>query len=317
MGNLEGFSNISDTGPTTLIKENIIEYYDWGLLTIGAFANVTRPQSGVTGLNEHVLKPYYDSGYTDGKVWQTYRSNLVWQSGLAANVGASLHKPGVSGVYVNNLFYPSTTSGNYGHYIDYPNGKVIFNSGLPTSSSVELDYSYKWVNVVPVDDVSWFKELQQKSMFPPNFSNTQSGVYSLDPATRQQLPMIGVEISSRRSYRGYQLGGGQYMTLDILFHCVGEDDYTRNKLVDIVSTQNEKTIPLLDLDRLAASGQFPLNYQGTPISGALRYPELLTSFQHTKNLRIFNTTMDSAYSLGQNIYVGTVRASTELILDIA
>lgn len=313
---IEGFTSASQAGPTNLIKESVIEYYDWGLLSIGGFQNVNRPRSGVMGVSEHLLKPYYDPAYTDGKVWQTFRSNLVWQSGIGAITGTNLARPGISGVYVNNLFYSSSTSGNYGHYIDYPNGKVIFNSGLPTSSVVAMDYSYKWVNVCPVDNINWFKEVQASSMFPSAISNTQSGVYSIDPSTRIQLPAIGVEMSSRRKFRPYQLGGGQYMKTDILFHCVAEEDYTRNKLMDIISNQNDKIIDMINLDTVAASGQFPLDYRGTPISGALRHPDLLDRFAHSKKIEFSDTSLDSMYSLGPNLYVATVRTSAEVILDI-
>ena len=58
----------------------------------------------------------------------------------------------------------------------------------------------------------------------------------------------------RRTFRGYQLGGGQFVNTDVLFHIVADDEYTRDKLVDVVSLQNEKTIWMYDIDKVATSG---------------------------------------------------------------
>jgi hypothetical protein len=124
------------------------------------------------------------------------------------------------------------------------------------------------------------------------------------------LPAIAVEIVPRRTLRGYQLGGGQFVETDLLFHCLAEDEFTRNKLVDIISLQNDKTIYMFNSNNIANSGDFPLNYMGVPTSGALRYPELLEKYPRGQ-LRLKNSTVQGMQLM--NIYAGIVRLTAESI----
>ena len=91
------------------------------------------------------------------------------------------------------------------------------------------------------------------------------------------MPAIAVEVVPQRTFKGYQLGGGQWVYTDVLFHCIAEDEVTRNQLVDIVSLQNDKNIHLFDSNKINGSGDFPLDYRGVPVPSALRYPDLINA----------------------------------------
>jgi hypothetical protein len=311
---LKGFSNLGDATLTNHIRENFIQFFDYGLLEKNNFDNVTIPTSGVYGGDDHVLRPVDDPRYTYGQVWEGFRQNWVWQSGVGALTSTDDANPGVSGVYVNGTFYPASGTGTYSHHINHPLGRVVFDTAIDTTSDVTCEYSYKYINVTKCDGLNWFKEVQKRSDRSENsdFANA-SGDYAILSDNRYQLPAIGIEIGSSRKGKPFQIGGGQIITTDYYFHCVAEDGYTRDTLVDIVSLQNLHNLRTFDLNLIAESGTFPLDYKGTPVSGAMLYPELLTNYEGTK-IRLIDIGMDSVYAISPDIHVGTVKFTAETIL---
>jgi hypothetical protein len=312
---LKGFASVFDATLNNEIQDGIIEYFDWALLEKGNYFNVTKGELGPSGEDMSRLRLSEDERFTAGRAWDGFRKNWVWQSGVSYNpppiVGTNNTIPGISGVYINDTFYPSTTTGQYAHYVDYYNGRVIFNSPIPTGSKVQIEYSYKWINVVYPDSVPWLQEIQTNTLEPtPTFFQKNKGTYNLPPEARLQLPAIVVEIVPTRNFKGYQLGGGQWVYTDVIFHCLAEDAHTRNKLVDIVSLQNDKNIRLFDTNGINTSGDFPLDYRGTPVSGALRYPDLVE--KHDGGLlRLTSTSVSEMVNFSTNIFGGIVRVKTE------
>ena len=53
--------------------------------------------------------------------------------------------------------------------------------------------------------------------------------------------------------------------------------------------QNDKVFQLFDNDTLAESGAFPMDYRGVPVSGALRYPEILEDYGTSKTAMFKNS----------------------------
>lgn len=308
--NLKGIDSIYDNMLNNEIQDNIIEFLDWALLQKGNYQNVTIGELAPNGQDYSRLKISSNSNYPSGTAWEGFRKNWVWQSGINYNpqplVSTNNAIPGISGVYVNDTFYPSSTSGTYSHKVDYFNGRIIFNNPIPTGSKVQAEYSYKYINIIYANNLPWIREIQYRTMYPNN------DAFVLPAENRVQLPAIAVEVVPRRTMRGYQLGGGQFVDTDILFHCLAEDEFTRNKLVDIISLQNEKTIRMFNSDEIAKSGDFPLDYMGIPVSGALRYPDLLDKYYRGK-LRFKNSIVQGMDLINSNFYAGIVRMTTESI----
>jgi hypothetical protein len=222
--------------------------------------------------------------------------------------------PGVSGVYVDSTFYPSSGVGTYAHHINHPLGRVVFDTPIPTTSEVTCEYSYKHINVVKVDGLNWFQEIQKNSDRSENSNfNSGSGDYAILADNRYQTPAIGIELGGLRRGTPFQIGGGQIIKTDFYFHCIAEDGYTRDTLVDIVSLQNLHNMRAFDLNKIANSGDFPLDYRGVPNSGAMLYPELIGTYEGT-NIRLTDLNIDSIYSLSSDIHVGTVKFTAETII---
>lgn len=294
------------------VRENLISLFDYGLLEKSAFIDVQIPTTGTYGGSDHQLRVVDDPRYTYGQVWEGFRSNWVWESGLGALTGADNANPGVSGVYVDGTFYPNSGTGDYAHHINHPLGRVIFDSAISTTSTVTCEYSYRYVNVTRADGLGWFKQVQQKSerSDDSNFINN-SGEWGILGDNRLQLPAIGIELANSRKMAPYALGGGQRVYTDFLCHCVAEDAYTRDSLMDIVSFQN-KSFNSYDLNEIANNDAFPLDYRGVPISGALLYDEIVSTYTG-KKIRIMDVAADSVYDLTPNIHVGTIKITTEVI----
>lgn len=311
---LKGFTTFGDATVTTHVRENLISFFDYGLIEKSGFINVEIPTTGYYGGLEHQLRAVDDPRYDYGQVWEGFRSNWVWESGLGALTSSDNANPGVSGVYVNDAFYSTSTTGTYSHYINHPLGRVIFDSPIDTNSTVTCQYSYKYVNITRADGLEWFKQVQQYSERADNtnFVNN-SGEWAILGDNRLQLPAIGIELINSRKMTPHALGGGQHIFTDFLFHCVAEDAYTRDHLMDIVSLQNDKVLKAYDLDDISSNNVFPLDYRGVPVSGALTYPNLVSGYEGN-HIRLIEASIDSVYSLTPNIHIGTVKLKTEVIV---
>ncbi len=309
--NVKGLSTIFDTTLNNELQDNIVEFFDWALLEKGNFFNIKKGLQSSRGQDYSELKTSTNNNFSAGKAWEGFRKNWVWQSGVSYTpyplVGVDSDHPGVSGVYVDDTFYPRDTTGDYAHNIDHFNGRVVFDNPIPTGSNVQAEFSYRYINVIYAQNVPFIRELQANTL-----DRTNTSTVILPPEMRVQLPAIAIEVIPRRTLKGYQLGGGQYVYTDVLFHCLAEDSYTRNKLVDIVSLQNDKTILTFDSNSLATANKFPRNGFGFLNPNALRYPDMIEDY-HEFKLTFQNMVVQNMDTINTNFYAGIVRTTTEII----
>ena len=137
---LKGISGVFDSTLNNDIQDGLVEYFDWALLTKGNYFNVAANETSPNGEDMSRLRLSTNDSYTAGQVWEGFRKNWVWQSGISVNgfsaplVGTNNQYPGISGVYVDGAFHPTSGAGAYAHHVDYFNGRVIFDSAIPTGS---------------------------------------------------------------------------------------------------------------------------------------------------------------------------------------
>lgn len=315
--NLKGFTSVFQYTISNDILDGLVEFFDWALLEKGNYFNVSVGELAPNGADYSRLRPLESGTYDSGQAWEGFKDNWVWQTGVnyspkpitTDNSGT----PGISGVYIDDIFYSSSTSGQYSHYVDYQNGRIVFDSPISSTAKVQAEYSYKWINVTYAGNLPWLRHVQQRNDYPyVNFVDNTNVEQSMPSDLSLQLPMIAIEVVPKRTFRGYQLGGGQWIDTDVIFHCVAEDEVTRNKLVDIVSLQNDKTINLFNTNEIHASGSYSLDYRGMPVSGALEYPQILNDTNYYGgNLYLKNTVVQNMDIINSNIYGGIVRMTTE------
>jgi hypothetical protein len=318
---LNAIANTQDANLSNTLLENFISFYDWGFTDLGAFYNIEIPQSGIYGGDRHKLRVIDDPNYTDGQAWEAYRSNWVWETGVLN----SEQPIRISGVFVGGTFR-ATGNVEQPYHINYPDGRVVFDTAISTSTEVKLEYAHKWVNVIPAEGVPWFRQIQQGSFRSDNGTFTQfgSGDWAQLGQTRVQLPTIAVEIDPTKSLQGAQLGGGQLINSDIVFYVITETHWECSNLMDQIAYQNDRNIWLFDTNKIAISGVYPFNYRGELNEHALPsglYPQLVDdapnpddasyNFRYRKCF-IGDTRAQSITEVSPELYMGTVRCSTQV-----
>ena len=80
---------------------------------------------------------------------------------------------------------------------------------------------------------------------------------------------------------------------------------------------------MFDVNRMGRKNAYPLDYRGTAVSGALRYPDLVAPSAdggyrwdgiQSGKLRFLDTQSQEVSMLNPSLYTGVVRTSMEVIL---
>lgn len=277
----EKFSGVSSIGEKlhiAQIENNIKSFLDWGFLHIGGFINVTKPQVNIYGNPLAKLKPVEDPNYSTGQVWQTMRKDWVWEEGISYTKDAMTVTPQlISGIYINNVFYPLNTVGPYAYIVDYINSRIIFNAAISTSLNVEMEYSYRWVQVYNYDNARWWQQLQYKTdNNAEHFNQIGKGDFSILSNNRIQLPAIVIESIARSLSKPFQLGDKSLvMKQEVMLHIVAENMADRNTIIDILRLQQDKFIRLYDTNLVIKNGVQPFNINGSLNSARLNYDDLI------------------------------------------
>lgn len=315
--NLKGFTSVFQYTINNDILDGLVEFFDWALLEKGNYFNVELNEQAPNGEDYSRLRLIDEPRFEAGQAWEGFRGNWVWQTGVSYTPSPITDNnggyPGITGVYVDDTFYAHGTAGQYAHHVDYYNGRIVFDNPIPTGSKVQAEYSYKWINVTYACNLPWIRQIQQNSNQPgAEFMNGKNADVEIPSESTLQLPAIAVELVPTRRFKGYQLGGGQWIYTDVIFHCIAEDEITRNKLVDIVSLQNDKTINLFNTNKIHEDGAYFMDYRGTPVLNAMEYPQIVLSEDYNGgSLRLTNTSVQDMISINSNIYGGIVRMTTE------
>lgn len=308
---LNSLTNAQDSTISNILLDNFINFYDWGFIDRGSFYNINIPQSGLYGGDRHKLRKSDDPRYTSGKVWESYRQNWVWESGID---GTTQQPITISGVFVDGDFY-ATGNVTKPFYVDYPNGRVIFDDAQSTSANVQIEYSHKWVQVVPAEGISWFRQIQSRSFRNESgFHVENSGGWAILGQSRVQLPALAIEVIPPRSLEGYQLGGGQNVNNEIVFHVITENHWECANIMDSVLYQNDRNIHLYDPTEVGMSGASPFNYRNELRPHAIPsglYPTLVDNF-YWKKCWINNSRSNDITQMTPDLYIGSVRCSTEV-----
>jgi len=318
---LKHVNRISDTDLLTELETNLKYYLDWGLLGAGGWVDVEIPQTGIQGGIESTLKYTEDPSYTNGQVFQGFRKDWVWETGVEYDDNGDNPDPiHITGVEVDGTLYGSGDS-TYGWYIDYPLGRVIFNTAIPTGSTVKANYSYRWCQIYVADDAPWWRQLQYSSFDASDLQFIQRnnlGDWSICGHHRVQMPSVIIESVSRGTSEGYELGNNALnRQQEVLLNIVAETRQDRNKLVDYFLNLKDKVIWLFDSDSMIESGDFPLDYRGMLV-GSKMYPDLVNEVasggHRWKKCYIVDSNSSEVESWSPNLYEGVVRLSTEVVI---
>lgn len=307
----KGIQNISEDLLLNILESNFKLFFDWSFLKIGAWFDATIPNSGTIYGNLNPpskLLLVDDPSYIDGQVWQGIRKDWVWESGVSYSGNIPIN---ISGCYVNNAFVPYEDSI---FHVDYPQGRIVFDTAKPKTSNIQINYSYRYVQVYRSSDSPWFNKIQY-----PSLDNSQSeiqqlstGEWSIAGNQRIQLPAIVIESVPRSRSRPYELGNSSlWLEQDIVFYILAENKNDRNKLLDILRLQQDITMVLFNTNKLAQDNNYPLNYLGDK-NNQLNYPNIISQY-FWKKCFIKNVELIEMDSITPNLFQGAARATVEII----
>jgi hypothetical protein len=316
----KGVTNVEHDQYAQNLFYGMQQWLNWSALQIGAFQNISYTNaSGVLGGDFSRLRLARDPRYTSGQIWETFRSDLVWETG----VGFSPSPTKMSGVYVDGSWKGTaeSTGTAYEHYIDYHNGRVVFASAISTSSVVNSDFAHRTMSFVDADE-PWFQELLYRSyqIQRKDFLAAGSGQWDQLGEIKRQLPVCGIELVSRRNYLPYQLGGGQWVGQDMLIYICTEHKRERDQWLDILSMQNDRTINLLNRKLMKEDAGYPhdIDYRGMTVDNPIQYPQLAAptgqgGFLWT-NVEMNDTVGEVIETVNSWLYRAVVRTTFTIIL---
>ena len=310
----KGVSHVGNDDISNMIESNMKVYYDWSLLQIGGWTDVNVPQSGAYGGDFSQLRCVDDELYTAGQVWESAKKDWVWETGVGYIdvTGGGPHEPNATGALeIDGI---TNTSG---FYVNYPLGRIIFDSPIATTSVVKMQYAFRDVQVYRAEDAPWWRELQFRSfrVDSSHFLQRSSGEWSIGGHHRIQLPCIIIEVAALGDSRPWQLGDGSLnITRDVYFHVLSETRYMRNNLMDWISKQSDKTIYLFNTNSVGASGDYPLDYRGMFIGGK-QYNQLVDDANHRYRRCYFaSSVITNVDGLHTDLYEATVRTTMEIVI---
>lgn len=303
MGVLKGPSNYWKPQWMVNVESNLISLFDWGMLENAAFYNMYLPTSGAYGGSPARLRLSEDPNYLPGQVFEGYRANWVYETGISTPVQPIQ----ISGVYINGTFNPVTGVVNP-FIVDYPRGRIIFTSPILTNSVVTCEYSYKHVQWAS-PDIPWYRKLMFGSFRIDDFQFLQqnSGQWAIPEDRRIQLPAVIVEMLGRRQYVPWEIGGGSQINQDVRFHIFAETDFDRKQLMDVIGNQYEGQFRFYDRNLISNATGFPLDYNGSLVAGAQMYPQLIQ--QYLWRTVYFKDVQFESVETTLPLFVGSVRAT--------
>lgn len=274
------FMMVDNIGSTQIINEienNWKSFLDWGFLNAGGFVNVYRPTTNISNFDLHILKPTQDKNQKPNAVWQSPRKDWVHESGVTYNGVSPIE---VSGIYVNDTFYPGPTGNNsLGYTINYPEGKVIFNKQIPSSSKVEAEYSFKSIQIYKTEDFPYWREIQYRSLEnKTGLSLSDKGDFSIGSEHRVQLPAIVIETVPPNDAKPFRLGD-KSLIIDqaILLHVLADNRTDRNNIIDILRLQEDRYIWFYNTNTIVKDKVNELNYNGSKNINGKNYLSIVNS----------------------------------------
>jgi hypothetical protein len=313
---LRGVAEVGRPLLSDQLQTNLVSFFQWGLLGAGGFSNVRTPASGAYGGRFDRLQLCDDPYYQKGQVWQSTQPDWVWESGVEYHTQPIR----VSGVNVDGVFYPSSTTGAFAHTINYPLGRVTFDSPVNPTGVVTCEFSHRSHHFYAAD-CPWWRELQQRALRPDDshYGQYGSGAYSVLAQNRIPLPAVIVEAVPNTSRTPLECGNDMAVVRqDVLFHIFAETPYDRAWLHDCVTLQWPKRLVMFNKDwMLDRPESFPLDGDGSPAPSGLMYPDLVKGTGEGgfawRQLRVVNfRSASQPEAVTAPLYVATVRAQVEV-----
>ena len=277
---------------TDQLQYNLKFFLDWGFLNNGAYGIYEYDSASWYDDDESRLHLVVDERYENGKVWEAVGPEFVWESGVSLSSGA-VTPFRVSGVYIDNVFYPTSSTGINRHHVDYLNGRIIFDEPKDSEKDIRIEYTRRSIHVGFADDPD-FRVLMLNALEEFQTDSSPSGTPSREHQT--WLPSVFIELD-RGKQRGLQLGGGQIKTRFVVFHIFADSPSDRNLLMDWIDYQSRITFWMADLNNIT----FPFDQYGDLVSGITNWVDMVSDHPW-KRLRVTDSNPVKLNSLNSQLF---------------
>ena len=270
----KGTTNVHHDHYNMNLLYGLMGFLRWASLEAGGFQNVTyNNASGMYGGDFSRLRPVSDPNYTDGQVWEGHRGDWIWETGSTASPMIN------SGIYVGDVWKGTVAeTGVYAHHVNFPEGRVVFDSAIPTVSVVKASFAHRTPSIVTASE-HWLRELVFDSwnVERSDYLSSGSGMWAQPYAVRRQVPVVGLDLVNRRQYEPYELGPAQWVNQSLDMYVVSQDQHFVDQWIDILSLENDRTVWLPNRKRMKDDAGFPhdLDYRGAPVASPMTYPQLI------------------------------------------
>lgn len=236
-------------GRKTLLKSNLKLWLNDLFIRKGLYISISTGEVGIYSRDLSRMIALNDDTFpVDNSIYQSAFKNWVHEENVSSSESGVAAPVIASGVTVDGTFYlTATTSGTFAHLIDYPNGRVIFDTPLAGSPVVQGQFSYK---TVTIDSASIFNNENNPIQIETALKDNpqQSGVESYPTSDMRVLPAIFIDILSRDSFP-YELGTRDAVaSYDGVFHLWTRDEYIGDIIEDILSEEHRQVLLGIDFN---------------------------------------------------------------------
>jgi hypothetical protein len=288
------------------LEVNLKMFLDWSFLTIGGWFDVLSTNNSLQDNSYFKLRSVDEYGTDKGKIWEGTRKDWVWESGISC-----LDRVPISD---HNLIINNTSLSSDKYQINYPEGRVILNTPVPTTAQVKMNYSYRYVQIYRANNSEWFNIIQYNGpSTTKTVDRTPDGSWKIGNQHIIQLPAIVIEALPRSRSKPHEIGsGGLILEQDFAFHILADNKNDRNKLIDILRLQQDLIIWLYDTNKLASDNKYPIDYNGTLKLNPMMYPDIIDQYAWKKcwlrNINVFDVD-----SIDPNMHRAAVKVTAEII----
>lgn len=248
-----------------LIKANLKLFLEDLFLRSGFYTNVASGQTDFYGRDLSRMMPadvvYPEPDFVSSfpnKVWQSAFKNWTHEDGIPSAESGVLPPMVSSGVVVNGTFYPqATTVGTYAHAIDFPNGRVIFDTPLAGTPTVQGNFSYK---TILVDSANSFENERNPLLIETAYKDNPraTGVDIYPGVDSRTLPAVFIDFQ-RRDNAAYELGNrNPIKDFFGVFHIWTRNEFMHDLIEDVISDEFRQVLLGIDFntapDPLLAGG---------------------------------------------------------------
>ena len=294
---LNNICNVANMSISEKLEANLIGLFDWGFVDNGGYINIDVNQSGAYVDNRSILTRVTDPRATGTKFYQG-PENWVYESAVTSSPIPFI--PPL--IYINGSLDLTPS-------INYRDGRVTPSVATTATSVVKAKFSYKWANFTSARKSGYRRQVQYRQ----NRTDYGNGENALPPEIRLPLPAVIIDtppISKSKPY-GIDTYGPRIYTHNNNITVLGESASDVVKICDYLAAQQGQVYQMYNPSLVVASGDHPLNFNGTINSGK-NYDQLAADYPWTSLKILVAESLWGGY-INENIYSANVRIVTELV----